>query len=263
MADSSLSRRAFTAAIGIPLLLALAYAGGWPWLAAVALLQGLATAEARRMGAHLGWELPALPDYILAVFFQLAVYFCGLPGYAGAVLVALAVRVGVFLLAYPRYPLVSVAVGWLIGTYLGLFSFLVMIERSLGWSFLWSLLFITWANDTGAYLVGRKYGRHRLAPVLSPGKSWEGTISGWMAAVAAGLILAHWFSGPAVEWAAFAWVLAVAGQIGDLWESALKRQAEMKDAGALLPGHGGVLDRFDSLMFAAPVAFFLVPALGL
>lgn len=122
------------------------------------------------------------------------------------------------------------------------------------------LLAVVWLCDSGAYYAGRAFGRHKLAPVASPNKTWEGAIAGTAAAVAGGVGWSLW-QWETVEPILLAWVvgLAVAGQIGDLFESKIKRGAGVKDSSDLLPGHGGMLDRIDALLFAAPL---LALALG-
>lgn len=117
---------------------------------------------------------------------------------------------------------------------------------------------LVWANDSFAYLVGRRWGKTRIAPALSPGKTWEGWLGGMLATV----LLGAWVLSPALgpaglsatTWGVLAFIVSVLGPVGDLFESALKRQAGLKDSGNILPGHGGVLDRFDSHFLAAPVA---------
>lgn len=121
---------------------------------------------------------------------------------------------------------------------------------------------LIWANDIAAYVVGLAVGRHRLAPRISPGKTWEGSVAGVAAAVAVALI-----GGPSLGVLAgaamlFGAITSMASQIGDLFESALKRRAGVKDSGALLPGHGGVLDRFDGMLFAAPVGYLFLQIWG-
>jgi phosphatidate cytidylyltransferase len=123
-------------------------------------------------------------------------------------------------------------------------------------------LVLNWIGDIGAYYVGRAIGRHKLAPVVSPGKSWEGAA----ASLAASLIFGFFFLRWAIPTVAPAFALAltavanVAGQFGDLCESALKRGAGVKDSGTLLPGHGGWLDRVDSTLFTLPVVYSYVAA---
>ncbi|HEV2987114.1 MAG TPA: phosphatidate cytidylyltransferase [Candidatus Angelobacter sp.] len=151
------------------------------------------------------------------------------------------------------------------------------------------ILLASWAGDTAAYYAGRAFGRHKLAPVVSPNKSWEGSIASVVATILAAFVLLHyypqissWFSGlktaywlsPAhstatgsviVPW----WqiillgiITNVATQLGDLFESAIKRGAQVKDSGSLLPGHGGMLDRIDALLFAIPAVWYYANLTG-
>lgn len=118
------------------------------------------------------------------------------------------------------------------------------------------LLLIVWAADTGAYVAGRRFGRHRLAPAVSPGKTWEGALGGMVAGVTAGMGGALLLGAAGTTLALSALVSAavvVASIVGDLTISMFKRQSQVKDTGRLLPGHGGLLDRIDSLLAAAPV----------
>ncbi len=125
------------------------------------------------------------------------------------------------------------------------------------------LLLIIWAGDIGAYLVGRWFGGPRLAPRISPGKTWSGAAGGLLAAVAVGVIAAQMLSHVA-NWRALviAAVLSVVAQAGDLLESFVKRRLEVKDSGRLIPGHGGLFDRLDSILAVAPVAALLALTVG-
>jgi phosphatidate cytidylyltransferase len=143
-------------------------------------------------------------------------------------------------------------------------------EESNGPSLVAFLLCVVWAGDTAALYVGRAWGRHKMAPSLSPNKTWEGalgSLAGSLLAAGALLGLAHlfatqwdkvWLSYPEDlwYWLGLAVLVNVAAQVGDLAESALKRSAGVKDSGNLLPGHGGVLDRIDALLLAAPVLWY-------
>ena len=125
------------------------------------------------------------------------------------------------------------------------------------------LLLVVWAGDIGAYLIGRWIGGPRLAPHISPGKTWSGAVGGLLAAVAAGLVAAHVLS-DAATWRAvvIAAALGIVAQAGDLLESFVKRRLEVKDSGHLIPGHGGLFDRLDGVLAAAPVAALLALTLG-
>jgi phosphatidate cytidylyltransferase len=123
----------------------------------------------------------------------------------------------------------------------------------------WLVLYVfavTWITDTGAYFVGMRWGKHPLAPRLSPKKTIEGAIGGLIAATAMSLAWGTWINLPWLHCLILGPVLGVLAQVGDLCESAIKRDLGIKDFGTLLPGHGGILDRFDSLLFTAPIAYY-------
>ena len=147
-------------------------------------------------------------------------------------------------------------VGWLLGHLVALRG----MEDGRNWVFF--ILFVTWVSDTFAYFVGKRLGRHLLAPGISPGKTWEGTAGGLGAAVAMGIV----FFTPTPfqlpmgygQLILLAILVSVCGQLGDLVESLLKRNMGAKDSGSMMPGHGGVLDRFDSLILSAPVLYYVI-----
>ncbi|MEJ2670641.1 MAG: phosphatidate cytidylyltransferase, partial [Deltaproteobacteria bacterium] len=140
---------------------------------------------------------------------------------------------------------------------LGHFIWLRYLNNGEWWIF-WLLMVII-AADTGACYCGRAWGRAKLYPEVSPGKTWAGVVGGLAAAVIIGAALGSWALPrlSPVALAGLALLLAIVGLVGDLFESMLKRQAAVKDASELLPGHGGVLDRLDSLLFVAPLVVYL------
>jgi phosphatidate cytidylyltransferase len=146
--------------------------------------------------------------------------------------------------------------------YVGLCLGHLLLTRALteGEFLIFFVFFVTWAADTGAYYVGTALGRHKLAPSISPNKTMEGLAGGWLAALLAAFAARAWFlpSFTALDCVAAACLLTVAGLLGDLAESAMKRGAGVKDSGGMLPGHGGMLDRLDSLLFTAPVFYYYV-----
>ncbi|MFH0729200.1 MAG: phosphatidate cytidylyltransferase [Pseudomonadota bacterium] len=139
-------------------------------------------------------------------------------------------------------------------------SYLVLIRREpLGPEWVLLVVCVIFAGDTAAYYTGTYWGKHKLCPAVSPGKTVEGACGGLVANIGIGLFFQICFF-PAFPLQAifvFCLVIGIAGQAGDLFESVLKRSAGVKDSGGLLPGHGGILDRIDALLFALPVAFFL------
>jgi phosphatidate cytidylyltransferase len=117
-------------------------------------------------------------------------------------------------------------------------------------------LVITWVGDTVAYFIGRAIGKHPLAPHLSPKKTWEGAVASFAGALFTGALFSRWLFAPPVHLLGMAAAGNIAGQVGDLLESAYKRSAGVKDSGGLLPGHGGVLDRIDALVLTIPVVWY-------
>jgi len=164
------------------------------------------------------------------------------------------------ILLYPDYKILDGATALFANLYIGLIVFLFMFENlAEGRSWLLLLLLVTWANDTFAYFVGKFYGRHKLAKKLSPGKTVEGAAGGLIAGMAVATGFAFLLFEHISLWMIIFGVIVVIGaQTGDLAESVIKRHAGLKDSGALIPGHGGILDRFDSLLFAAPLAYYYV-----
>jgi len=152
-------------------------------------------------------------------------------------------------------------------TWIGAAGFAVLVPAGLAMLALGPLevllvLLLVWIADTAAYFVGRSWGKRKLAPSISPGKSWEGAAGGLAGAAAYAIICGYFI--PVTAWAAFiaaAVLVAMASIVGDLFESAVKRQAGVKDSGTLLPGHGGILDRIDSATATLPLAALLWPVI--
>lgn len=128
--------------------------------------------------------------------------------------------------------------------------------RAVGPAMLFFVLVITWVGDTAAYFVGRAFGTRKLAPLLSPKKTWAGTIASMIGALLVAVVFARFAIVPMPHLLGMAAAGNMAGQMGDLFESAFKRSAGVKDSGTLLPGHGGVLDRIDALILAFPVVWY-------
>lgn len=116
--------------------------------------------------------------------------------------------------------------------------------------------FALWSNDTGAYLAGKAFGKHKLFERVSPNKTWEGSIGGAFLAIGISVLTGYYFSSlPMWQWIAIGVIISIFGSMGDLVESLFKRSMGVKDSGKIMPGHGGVLDRFDGLLIAAPFVF--------
>lgn len=151
--------------------------------------------------------------------------------------------------------------------YLGILLSFPALLRGMpeGQTYIFYLFLVTWAGDTGAFYTGTLWGRHKLFPAISPRKSVEGSLGGLASSLLASLLAKGWFW-PALSpryCIVLGLSLGVMGQVGDLAESLLKRSLAVKDSGSLIPGHGGILDRLDSLLFTAPTMFSYVTLLGL
>ena len=259
-ADPALRRRVISALALAPVAIAMVLLGGWGfvgfvWLAVVLMALEWARLTAARFGP---WDGRVAGFAVVAVGacstvaagFDQPVWALGLLlGGAAAAAAAAAV-----LRAPPLW--VGLGVG-----YVGLPALALIWLRSvpdLGLSVLIWLFLVVWAADSSAYFTGRTLGGPKLAPSISPSKTWSG-FGGGVVGAALISVVAAWLSGaaPVVLVGALAALLAVVAQIGDLAESALKRRAGVKDSGQLIPGHGGILDRVDGLLFAAPVLAFL------
>jgi phosphatidate cytidylyltransferase len=146
--------------------------------------------------------------------------------------------------------------------YIGLCLGHLLLVRAMpdGEFLIFGLFLVTWAADTGAYYAGTSLGRHKLAPAISPNKTVEGFAGGLAAAILSAFLAQAWFlpSLTGADCVALGFLLTIAGLLGDLAESAMKRGAGVKDSGSLIPGHGGILDRLDSLLFTAPAFYYYV-----
>jgi phosphatidate cytidylyltransferase len=263
----NLVSRVVVALVGLPVVLGLVYLGGW-WLfglAAVAALLAL-----HEFAALIRPLRPlVLGGYVGALLILLGARLGDHEWVLGGVLATVLVTFVLHALAETRQP-PTVAIGsTVLGTiWIGLGLAHMLLLRQLdshGTLIVFTVLLAVWAADTLALFAGKLLGRHKLAPVMSPGKTWEGFVAGTLGAVAVCFFALYEDRAEFLSiWQALVLglVLAVAGVLGDLFESAVKRDMNVKDSGRLLGGHGGVLDRVDALLFAAPAAFYLVLAFG-
>lgn len=263
--------RILSALLGIPLVLGLVYLGGHYYAAFITLVVILGIREYMALLKSKNFRLPTAVGYAGVTIFLVSLYL-GTLLEADLVLPALIFIVAglaIFLLiCFEKTGLQeSALILWGI-IYLGAFGGYMILLRQLpqGLTYTFLLLFGVWANDTFAYFIGLKWGRRRLAPAISPKKSVEGACAGIagniMLALVAVLLFPGWIGLEAWEAALLGLGIAVFAQLGDLLESAIKRQVEAKDSGRLIPGHGGILDRFDSLLFTAPMVYYFFLLIG-
>lgn len=254
-------QRVLSAVVGIPLILLAVWHGGIPLLLLTSLMIILGIKEITELLAKLGLK----PLYWLALAGGLILiggaylYSDGYPG--PTITIILFLHLIATVTFYPRYSLLDGA-GTLMGTlYVGLLSYIYLLRMLPdGWIWLIFMLAGTWACDTAAYFVGKRFGRRRLAPILSPKKTLEGAIGGLLGSVLVSYLFASYIypflSLP--KMLLLGLMVGVAAEVGDLLESAFKREAGIKDSSMLIPGHGGILDRFDSALFTAPLVYYFV-----
>lgn len=182
-----------------------------------------------------------------------------------AIIISMILILFVYVFGYPKYHAEQVMAAFFGVIYVAVMLSFIYLTRSLpdGKFLVWLIFLCSWGCDTCAYCVGMLIGKHKMAPVLSPKKSIEGAVGGVVGSALLGCIYAYFFgakmdevSNPMVACAVACAIAAVISQIGDLAASAIKRNHNVKDYGNLIPGHGGVLDRFDSMIFTAPAIYF-------
>jgi phosphatidate cytidylyltransferase len=274
---SELTRRILFALVGAPVTIALVYAGGWIFTAALGAISALGAWELFRMSREGGNEPLDTAGVVIAACIPLFVH----ASYVGAFRVTITAGVMIFLAlsagviwarGTSRRPLVSLALTIAGIIYPALVTYMYPIRYHdyavgalAGTVLVMFPITVTWATDTGAYAFGRMLGRHRLMPSVSPAKTIEGAVGGVVLAAVAAWLYVHFLLRPVAHLSmlpigvvAFAIVIAVVAQVGDLAESLFKRDAGVKDSSKILPGHGGILDRFDSLLFVLPVAYVLL-----
>ncbi len=270
----SVGLRSLTALVVIPIVLAVLWLGGWWAFAATALLTVLAIRELHTMMLHKGYHPVILVSLALSFLFLVAAMLPQqrLPlleiGISAALLLS-------FPFLFVREKLEGAMVDWsltiAIAIYLGWPISVMLLLRGFPVGFnhndgLWWLLTVfggVWGFDTGAFFAGHFFGRHKLAPNISPGKTWEGVFGGLIFSVIAAILFTTLPMG--VPWylaVLLGLLVGMAATLGDLAESLIKRQTGVKDSGEFFPGHGGILDRIDSLLFAVLVVYIFAQLIG-
>lgn len=176
-----------------------------------------------------------------------------------AIIISMILILFVYVFGYPKYHAEQVMAAFFGVVYVAVMLSFIYLTRSLpdGKFLVWLIFLCSWGCDTCAYCVGMIIGKHKMAPVLSPKKSIEGAVGGVAGAALLGVIYAAATQGKMAEYALICAVGALISMVGDLAASAIKRNQNIKDYGKLIPGHGGILDRFDSVIITAPVIYYL------
>lgn len=258
-----MKQRVITAVIALIVFLPLLYLGGLPFDILVTLMGIVAMSEFLIMKKKLLVSFEAIISFLLILSVLLPVFWAGFwtqDTLGGSFYLLALVMLVYTVISKNRFSFDDAGVLLLGGLYAGLgFRFMMLARAESLWMMLYALL-IVWITDSGAYLIGRKIGKNKLAPHISPNKTWEGSIGGSLSAVVIVGVYLYFVQGafPYSFSTMLLWTLvfSVGGQLGDLIESAFKRHYGVKDSGKILPGHGGILDRFDSLLFVLPLMHF-------
>lgn len=281
---SALGQRVLSAAVLLPLVIVCVWWGFWSFAALVIAATVFGLSELYTAFSHGGFRPQQPLGITLALLMIAALALLALTEInVLAPAIALVTMIGLAASA-PRHAEHGALAGWALtvggALYIGgLLGFLLLLrtldaplhggllaalqpQPGVAWVFL--VLMTTWGQDVFAYLVGRRWGRRKMAPHLSPRKTWEGAAGGMAGSLAGAILALVLFGLPLPLWQALliGVVAGVAGPAGDLSESFIKRQVGLKDAGSLIPGHGGVLDRVDSVLFSAPVIYMILMVLG-
>jgi phosphatidate cytidylyltransferase len=259
-------KRWITSLVIIPFLVLLISIGGTLWFAVVInTICVMALWEYFRIVLNKDQKITEMSFQVLALFTGTAILWAGYFQFFNIVLDIIVLNIVIStLISLPKFKSDSsvweIVFKQIVGIiYIPLFlSYIVLIrnqDNGVLWIFL--LLIVVFVGDTGAYYLGSYFGQHKLCPAVSPNKTIEGALGGLAASLGSGALIKYLFL-PLLPWGLsllFFLCIGIAGQVGDLFESQIKRVAHIKDSGAILPGHGGVLDRIDALLFAAPMAY--------
>jgi phosphatidate cytidylyltransferase len=258
-----LRHRILTAVIGLPLLITIIWFGE-PWFALlIAAMAGIAGWEFYGMASRLKIQ-PLTYFGIVWVLLTVVSPVCPYPSVL-TILITLSIIISLIWLLF-RHPRDQAFTNWawtMAGIlYIGwMLSYWIKLRGlETGKELVFFAMFTTFANDTGAFFIGKTWGKRALYPSISSGKTWEGAIGGLACSLAAVFIINAIFKLPFSYWqiAVAGLIVSIFAQLGDLAESLLKRNAGVKDAGKLVPGHGGILDRLDSLIFTGVIVYLLV-----
>jgi phosphatidate cytidylyltransferase len=262
---TNFASRLLVAAVGLPLVLGMLWLGGWWLFTLLAVAAWIGVHEFVTTARPLRPLAPAVYAGVLLALFGARTG--GVAWLVGGFLATFVLAFVLYVFSSTRAPTTAAIGSTILGSAwigLGLGFFLLLREMpDRGRLLAFTVVLAAWAAATFAYLGGRPLGRHKLAPRLSPGKSWEGLVIGAAAGVFVSFIALYDTRHSYLSvWQAvvLGFVVVLAELLGDLFESSLKRDLEVKDTGRLLGGHGGMLDRIDGLLFAAPAAYFLVLA---
>ena len=271
-------RRALSVVVLVPLVLLIIYWGNWLYLLLVSIAVVMMQVEYCRLAQHFTEKLnPVMPVLLTSAFCLFAYFLPTLTETVSASTVIFSFFTFVFIYVFAESIFRGKVAGELlaatlkltgiltIGWALGYHLILLRNAEPVGRHLIFLLAGIIWCSDTGAYLVGRAFGKHKLGTPVSPRKTVEGTIGGLVVGTLTSFVLSMILLKGTLSWVNAVFIgllLSVLGQLGDLSASLMKRTAGVKDSGQVIPGHGGFIDRCDSLIFSTPVLYYYLELTG-
>lgn len=265
--EVNMIQRIITGVIAALIFLPLTFIGGFPFLLLIYAMASIALFEVLRMKKIPIFTFPGILSLLILWIFMIPIdqyqffSFMDLELKIELIFFGILILMTYSIISHNKFSFENVGYTVLTILYIGIGFFYILETRTAGILYIFFALFLIWATDSGAYFIGRKFGRRKLAPTISPNKTVEGSIGGIVCALVVTLIF-FFFTELGQEYQLIhliiiTIILSIFGQLGDLVESALKRFYNVKDSGNLLPGHGGILDRVDSWLFVMPLLHFL------
>lgn len=261
--------RTISGIVLLVLIFAAIFAGGNVWLTVTALLSVVAMYEMLKM-LDLHKKIIAIPAYICNVL-TFALIIVGIIDFIPVMILLFVLSMAMYVMGWPKYNVndISKVIFTYVYTCLCMsYLFLIRFSEN-GLIYIWLVFIGAWGSDTCAYLIGILFGKHKIPSTLSPKKTIEGCAGGVAGAALIGALYGIWVNSYLdngtnyiIIFAAVGAVSSVISQIGDLCASAVKRNCEKKDYGRLIPGHGGIMDRFDSIIFLTPIVYYILDIMG-
>lgn len=258
--QKNLFLRIISGSVGVVGFLFFLILGGLPFKLLIIVVATLGLIEYFNLVKNMGFRPFKLQTIIASIILT---YFASNLNFIETTLIVFLILFLLFLLTIPIYynsgrGMEDGAISIYGFLYLSIPSALLVNLRNMGLEYVLFVVFITWINDIFAFFIGKFFGKNKLAPTISPNKTWEGFIGGLVFCIIFAIAYAYIYKFPIVKYAIFSAILSITGTLGDLIESVIKREARVKDSGVFLIGHGGVLDRVDSLIVNIPVYFILI-----
>lgn len=253
-----LAARIYTALLGIPIIMIFSFWGGWPFFILVLALAITGLFEYYRL-THVP-RLLRCWGYLFTVVLFLTVIIQGVEHIWSVFMGGVALVLFLLLFGFADYSFEQAGVALLGVCYIPMFFSYLLLLRSLPCGKRITILafILTWTVDSAAFLVGSRFGQSHLVPKISPNKTWAGALAGLGGSIVVSLLAASYLGITRPAAIVLGLFVGIAAMVGDLIESVLKRLAHVKDAGSILPGHGGILDRFDALLLVAPTLYFVL-----